>query len=47
MAKSERTTKDQSPFDRFQSFTKALLAVPHKEVQVKLEKYGSSPFRVG
>ena len=39
MTKSEKTSKDQSPFGRFQNLTKALLAVPHKEIQDKIEKH--------
>ena len=34
-----KTTKPQSPFERFQNLTKALLSVPHKELQEKLDKY--------
>jgi hypothetical protein len=30
---------DPSPFERFEKLTKALLAVPRKELQAKLDKY--------
>jgi hypothetical protein len=39
MSKPAKTTKSQSPFERFQSLTKALIAVPKKKLQEKLDKY--------
>jgi hypothetical protein len=37
--KPAKTTKSQSPFERFQSFTKALVAVPRKELKEKIAKH--------
>jgi hypothetical protein len=34
-----KPAKHSSPFDRFQQLTKALTAVPRKELQAKLDKY--------
>jgi hypothetical protein len=39
MTKSNKTTKSQSPFEGFETLTKALIAVPRKELQAKLDKY--------
>jgi hypothetical protein len=37
MAKSEKSVDPLSPFNRFQKLTKALLAVPRREIQDKLD----------
>lgn len=46
MTKPAKTTKPQSSFDRFQNFTKALIAVPRKEIQEKLDKYKEKKKRI-
>jgi len=38
MGKPDKTTKSQPPFDRFQNFAKALVSVPRKELQTKLQE---------
>lgn len=35
----DKTSKSPSAFQRFENFTKALVAVPKKELQAKLAKY--------
>jgi hypothetical protein len=39
MTKPDKTTKSQSPFKGFETLTKALIAVPRKELQAKLDQH--------
>ena len=39
MSKPQKANDDSSAFDRLKRLTKALFAVPHKELKEKLGKY--------
>jgi len=45
VSKVEKAERDLSAFERFEKFTKALVAVPRKELQKKLDRYKKEKIR--